>query len=67
MKLWFAWALCLIIGHRYRNSVPALHHCEVYCIRCRRSFGRFGTHWCVCCKTAHFKPTEPLKWGGQWR
>jgi hypothetical protein len=39
MRRW----LCLLIGHQYRNSVPRLCECLVYCPRCQRVFGHFDS------------------------
>lgn len=33
--------LCALAGHQYRNSVPRVFECRVYCRRCDRVFGSF--------------------------
>lgn len=32
---------CRLVGHRYRNRVPMVFYCYVYCSRCGRVFGSF--------------------------
>lgn len=35
--------LCKILDHKYRNRVPRIYECEVYCLRCGRVFGHFDS------------------------
>lgn len=38
----YAFVACRLLGrHRYRNRVPRVFACEVYCSRCNRVFGSF--------------------------
>lgn len=34
---------CHLVGHRYRNRVPAVFKAEVYCKRCGRTFASFDS------------------------
>lgn len=37
-----SFVLCRVLArHRYRNRVPQVFNCEVYCFRCGRVFGSF--------------------------
>ena len=36
-------AVCNLIGHQYRNSIPQIFECVVYCLRCDRKFGHFDS------------------------
>lgn len=35
--------ICFLLGHVYRNSVPRVMECVVYCLRCGREFGHFDS------------------------